>query len=73
MIDFSQSSEWDGMNFLSQGIFFSAFDEKYSFTSCKISATLRSQESDWLVAKSSQNMVQQTIFFKNLDWAARRP
>jgi hypothetical protein len=46
---------------------------KYSFISCKISATVRSQESDWLVAKSSQNMVQQTIAFKKLDWAARRP
>jgi hypothetical protein len=47
--------------------------EKYSVTSCKISATLSSQESDLLVAESSQNKVQPTIAFKKLDWAAHRP
>jgi hypothetical protein len=47
--------------------------EKYSFPPGKISVTLRSQEFDWLVAKSSQNMVQRCIAFKKLDWMACRP
>jgi hypothetical protein len=38
-----------------------------SFTSYKKSATLRLQESDWLIPKSSHNKIQQTIAFKKLD------